>query len=88
MTGHRDFLRKPEPSPETLYGRRVLSQAAALIRDGQVGGNSADFGIDPVDAARARAEVAGWLDMFAASLKNVFPTTPALNPRPRQEAQR
>lgn len=58
-----------EPTPEVAYGRRLLAEAAALIRDGQLGGNA--DGLAVADATRVRAEIAGWLDLFAKSLKNV-----------------
>lgn len=73
MTGRTTFTRpQAEPTPDVVYGRRVLAEAAALIRDGQLGGQP--DGLTAHDATRARAEIAGWLDFFATHLKNVHPT--------------
>lgn len=72
MTGRPAFTRpQAEPTPDVVYGRRVLAEAAALIRDGQLGGHP--DGLTAHDATRARAEIAGWLDFFATHLKNVHP---------------
>jgi hypothetical protein len=73
VTGHRTFTRQTEPTAEVIYGRRILAEAAALIRDGQVGGNPE--GLTTHEATRARAEIAEWFDMFAATLKSVTPTS-------------
>jgi hypothetical protein len=78
------FVRhRTPPTAEVLYGRRVLAEAAALIRDGQLGGNVADFDLDPVEGRRACAEIALWLDIFAESLKSVTPQNTASTRRPR-----
>lgn len=72
MTVPRTFTRQTEPTVEVIYGRRILAEAAALIRDGQLGGQP--DGLTTLQAARARAEIAEWFDMFAAALKSVTPT--------------
>lgn len=73
MTVHTTFTRpQAEPTVEVAYGRRLLSDAAALIRDGAIGGDAGD--LTAHDASRVRAEVASWLDFFAVHLKNVTRT--------------
>lgn len=72
------FMRKAPPTPEVVYGQRILVEAAAQIRDGQLGGAPEDLSL--VEAARVRTEIAGWFDYLAAPgrLKNITP-----NPRAR-----
>lgn len=73
MTGHAPYARpQAPPTPEVVYGRQILAEAAALIRDGQLGG--IPEGLTTHEATRARAEIAEWFDMFAATLKSVTPT--------------
>lgn len=66
-------LRCAPPTAEVVYGQRILLAAAALIRDGQVGGAPEDLTL--TEATRVRAEVAGWLDYLAAPgrLKSITP---------------
>jgi hypothetical protein len=55
--------------PDLAYGRRVLADAAVMIRDGQVGGPADGLSVE--DATRVRAEIASWIDLIAKSLKNM-----------------
>jgi hypothetical protein len=68
-TGRPVYTQTAEPTAEVVYGRRLLSDAAALIRDGAIGGPDED--LSPHDATRVRSEIASWLDMFARTLKAV-----------------
>lgn len=75
--GSLTFRRKAPPTAEVVYGQRILLEAAAQIRDGQLGGAPEDLSL--VEATRVRTQVAGWFDYLAAPgrLKSITPNPPA-----------